>query len=27
VAFVCAVAWGARGMRQREHRPGTTRLK
>jgi hypothetical protein len=27
VVFVCAVTWGARGMAEREHRPGSQRLR
>jgi len=26
VIFVCVVTWGARGMKEREHKPGTTYL-
>jgi hypothetical protein len=24
VVFVCLVFWGTRGMKEREHKPGTT---
>jgi hypothetical protein len=27
VAFVAAFSWGARGMSDREHKPGTQRLR
>ena len=27
VVFVCALTWGVRGMSEREHKPGTQRLR
>jgi hypothetical protein len=27
IVFVSAVAWGLRGMSEREHRPGTQRMR